>query len=225
MAKIKMTPNATGEVVKMSERRRDARPGSQAKSPTSPATIRQMPPSLAPAAAVPDPEVEEVMAPALLMLSVVAFTVTVPALPAPEVSEVILPPLRIETLYGAPGLTTMLLAGTSPVVAAVTLPPSTVSCGAVTLSVVCVGAPIGEVASFLIEKVAPLLSVMLLVAVTVTSPVCPEEPLAAAALMLLFLPSTVSVPAFTVTTPALPVVAVPEVTPGLKAVELIVPPL
>lgn len=59
MAKIKMTPNATGEVVKMSERRRDARPGSQAKSPTSPATIRQMPPSLAPAAAVPDPEVPE----------------------------------------------------------------------------------------------------------------------------------------------------------------------
>ena len=59
MAKTKRTPNATGEVVKRSERRGDARPVSQAKSPTSPATISRMPPSLAPAAAVPDPEVPE----------------------------------------------------------------------------------------------------------------------------------------------------------------------
>ena len=59
MAKTTMIPNATGEVVKMSERRSDARPVSQAKSPTSPATISRMPPSLAPAAAVPDPEVPE----------------------------------------------------------------------------------------------------------------------------------------------------------------------
>ena len=59
MAKIKMTPNATGEVVKMSERHSDVRPMSQAKSPPSPATISRMPPSLAPAAAGPDPEVPE----------------------------------------------------------------------------------------------------------------------------------------------------------------------
>ncbi len=59
MAKIKMTPKARGEVVKMTERHSDARPVSQAKSPTSPATVSRMPPSLAPAAAVPDPEVPE----------------------------------------------------------------------------------------------------------------------------------------------------------------------
>ena len=59
MAKIKMRPNATVEVVKMSERRRDARPVSQAKTPTSPATISRMPPSVAPGATVPDPEVPE----------------------------------------------------------------------------------------------------------------------------------------------------------------------
>jgi len=59
MAKTKMTPNATGEVVKMSQRHSDARPGSQAKSPTSPATVSRMPPSRAPAPAVPDPEVPE----------------------------------------------------------------------------------------------------------------------------------------------------------------------
>jgi len=35
MAKIKMTPNAMGELVKVSGRRSDARPVSQAKSPTS----------------------------------------------------------------------------------------------------------------------------------------------------------------------------------------------
>ena len=56
MAKIKMRPNATVEVVKMSERPSDV---SQAKSPTSPATISRMPPSVAPGAAVPDPEVPE----------------------------------------------------------------------------------------------------------------------------------------------------------------------
>ncbi len=59
MAKTKMTPNATGEVVKMSQRHSDARPVSQAKSPTSPATVSRMPPSRAPAPAVPDPEVPE----------------------------------------------------------------------------------------------------------------------------------------------------------------------
>ena len=59
MAKIKMTRNATGEVVKMSEGRSDGRPGPQAKSPTSPAMISRMPSSLAPAAAVPDPEVPD----------------------------------------------------------------------------------------------------------------------------------------------------------------------
>jgi len=59
MAKIKMRPNATVEVVKMSERRSDARPVSQAKNPTSPATISRMPPSVAPGATVPDPEVPE----------------------------------------------------------------------------------------------------------------------------------------------------------------------
>ena len=59
MAKTKMTPNATGEVVKMSQRHSDARPVSQAKSPTSPATVSRMPPSRAAAPAVPDPEVPE----------------------------------------------------------------------------------------------------------------------------------------------------------------------
>ena len=59
MAKIKMTPNATGEAVKMSERRSNGRPVSHAKSSIGRATISRMPPSPTPAAAVPDPEVPE----------------------------------------------------------------------------------------------------------------------------------------------------------------------
>jgi transposase-like protein len=59
MAKIKMTPNATGEVMKMGERRSNGRPVSQATSPTGRATISRMPPNPTPAAAVPDPEVPE----------------------------------------------------------------------------------------------------------------------------------------------------------------------
>jgi len=124
----------------------------------------------------------ELMRPPPCISSVSAFTVTMPAFCEPLVSEVMVPPPLTVTSPGVAdaALITMLLAATPPVVAPVMLPPSTVSCGAVTLSVVCVGVPIGEVASFLIEKVASPLSSILLSAEMVTLPVCPEEPLAAA---------------------------------------------
>jgi hypothetical protein len=62
----------------------------------------------------------------------------------------------------------------------------------------------------LIDKVAPLLSAMLLSAVMMTLPVLPDEPLAAAALIPVVVldgapaPSIVKLPAFSVTVPAGP---------------------
>jgi hypothetical protein len=74
---------------------------------------------------------------------------------------------------------------------------------------------LATLAAFAIEMLAPSLSAMLFEADTVTLPVCPEEPEFAAALILLPAPSTVSVPALTVTAPALP---------ELEVLELIAPP-
>jgi hypothetical protein len=111
------------------------------------------------------------------------------------------------------GLTLTVPASTLSVVAAVMLALlARLIVGADTVSTVAVT---GVVAcpSLAIDMLPLLLNTMLfalLLAVTVTLPVCPDEVSVAAALMLLPAPSTLRPVAFTVTVPALPDPAVLE---------------